>query len=336
MLQRKENQQNKMPTPLMPNPMEEPQKSLEPSKSFNLKLDKNSIFAGLAILAVIVTLVLIFINFGSGNIPSFIFNSSKEKITKEAIDYLNQSVLQPGQVATLGDITEESGVIKFQVNIGGNSYESYVTKDGKLFFPKAYSLTGQTSQENQQAGQVGFNQIKTEGEPFIGKDDAPAVMVYWFDYQCPFCKRHEQTVMKELIKEYVNSGKLKIVFKDYQFLGPDSITAGLAASAVWEIASNKFFEWHKAMFEKQDDENSGWGKKLDILALTKSLGIDSLKVDQLMTQKASEYQKEMDEDKAEGTGFGIDGTPGTIIGKQLISGAQSYDSFKSAIEEELK
>jgi protein-disulfide isomerase len=91
-----------------------------------------------------------------------------------------------------------------------------------------------------------------------------------------------------------------------------------------------------AMYAKQDTENGGWGSKDDILALTKSLGIDSGKVGQLMTDKAVEYQKLMDADKAEGSANGINGTPGTIIGTQLLSGAQPYAAVKQLIEAELK
>ena len=90
---------------------------------------------------------------------------------------------------------------------------------------------------------------------------------------------------------------LEVIFKDFQFLGSDSQVAGLAAKAVWEVAPDKFYDWHKAMYDKQDSENSGWGKKEDILALIKSRGIDAIKVEGLMTSKAVPYQKALDADK---------------------------------------
>jgi protein-disulfide isomerase len=158
-------------------------------------------------------------------------------------------------------------------------------------------------------------------------------MAYWFDYQCPFCQRLEQTVMPGLIKDYVNSGMLKIVFKDYVFLGQDSETAALAARAVWETAPDKFYEWHQAMFAHQDQENAGWGSKNDILELTKTIaGIDAAKIDQLMTSKAADYDKVIQGDGYEGSMMGISGTPGAIVGKQLIVGAQVYAQFKQAVD----
>jgi protein-disulfide isomerase len=175
--------------------------------------------------------------------------------------------------------------------------------------------------------------VSQQGVPFIGDANAPVVMAYWFDYQCPFCKEGEEKVFPRLIDDYVKTGKLKILFKDFAFLGPDSQTAGYAARAVWETAPDKFYAWHKAVFDHQDDENAGWGKKEDILALTKTIpGIDAAKVEQLMSEHAADYQKAIDADGAEGNAMGVNGTPGAIIAKHLIVGAQPLAEFKSAID----
>ena len=108
---------------------------------------------------------------------------------------------------------------------------------------------------------VDISKVKIDGSPFIGNNNAPVVIAFWSDYQCPFCKKAEQEVVNQIYDDYVKAGKVKIVYKDYAFLGADSVTAGWAARAVWEVAPNKFYAWNKAMFEKQDDENSGWGNK---------------------------------------------------------------------------
>jgi len=178
-----------------------------------------------------------------------------------------------------------------------------------------------------------ITKVSQQGVPFIGDPKASVVMAYWFDYQCPFCRENEEKVMPRLITDYVKPGKLKILFKDFAFLGPDSQTAALPARAVWEVAPDKFYEWHKAMFDHQDEENAGWGKKEDIIALTKTIpGIDAAKVEQLMTDRAKDYQKEVEADGAEAAGMGINGTPGTIIGKQLIPGVPPYEQLKAAID----
>ena len=162
-------------------------------------------------------------------------------------------------------------------------------------------------------------------------------MAYWFDYQCPYCKKFETETLPDLINKYVNTGKLKVVFKDFQFLGPDSQTAGAAAEAVWELYPTKFMDWQTAMFNAQGEENSGYDSKDNIIKLTKTIpGIDADKVSALMDQKKTAIQAELDGDKTEGTNLGINSTPAFIVGKQLISGAEPASSFEQAIDGELK
>ena len=184
---------------------------------------------------------------------------------------------------------------------------------------------------------VNIKDVDVKNEPFIGDSNAPVVMAYWMDYQCPFCKRFETETLPTLIEKYVNTGKLKIVFKDFQFLGEDSTAAGLAENAVWETAPESYQAWHKGMYENQDDENGGWGKKDDIIAMTRTIpGIDADQVSLLMDQKKEAYQKELDEDNAEGAKFGVSGTPGFVIGDQSISGAQPTNTFTQVIDALLK
>lgn len=190
----------------------------------------------------------------------------------------------------------------------------------------------------QVAPAVDVSKVKTDGDPFIGNADAPVTMAYWYDYQCPFCQKNEEETMPQIVKNYVDTGKLKIVFKDYQFLSEDSQRLGKVSRAVWEAVPSKFYAWHKAVYDNQGTENTGWATDAKILSITTGVlgAADAQKVMQLAVKNADTYQKEMDADKAEGTAMGISGTPGAIIGKQLVSGAQPYSAFQSAIETALK
>ena len=181
---------------------------------------------------------------------------------------------------------------------------------------------------------VDVSKVKLDNEPFIGNANAPVTMAYWYDYQCPFCQRNEQETMPQIIKEYVDTGKVKIVFKDFQFLSEDSQRLGKVSRAVWELVPNKFYQWHKAVYDNQGTENTGWATDAKILSITTEvLGVaDAQKAMQLAVKNSDAYQKEMDADKAEGGEMGINGTPGTIIDKQLISGAQPYAAFRAAID----
>jgi protein-disulfide isomerase len=191
---------------------------------------------------------------------------------------------------------------------------------------------------------VDAKEVKTAGVPFIGKENAPLTMAYWFDYQCPFCKAVDvghpqiptQPSMPMLIKDYVETGKLKIYFKDYAFLGPDSMAAAEYKHAVWEMYPDKFYEWHEAMFHAQDEEHGGFGNEESILALIKKIpGMDANKLKALVAQKKSQYDADIAAEQQEGAKFGIQGTPGFIIGKQAIDGAVGPEQFKAAIDSQL-
>ncbi|OGM25633.1 hypothetical protein A3D00_02705 [Candidatus Woesebacteria bacterium RIFCSPHIGHO2_02_FULL_38_9] len=181
---------------------------------------------------------------------------------------------------------------------------------------------------------VDVKDVKSQGEPFIGKNDAPVTMAYWRDFQCPFCQRFEQDTLSELVTKYVTTGKLRIIFKDFQFLGPDSQTVGLVARAVWEVAPDKFYDWQKYIFDHQGTENSGWGTKDKLMVMTKAVlgSSQANKVSSLADQKKAEYQKAIDDDKTEGGKFGVTGTPGFVLGNQVIAGAVPTSNFETAID----
>ncbi len=182
-----------------------------------------------------------------------------------------------------------------------------------------------------------------ENDPYIGDKNAPVTLVVWEDYQCPFCKAvevgHDQIqvppAMPELIRDYVKTGKLRIVFKDYAFLGDDSKIAAVYDNAMWKLHPDRYYEWREAMYEAQDEEHGGFGNEATIVALIKKMGLDSAKVKADVTANVEAYTKESDDDRAEGASFGITGTPGFITGKVLIPGAVGINEFKAAIDPQL-
>jgi len=181
---------------------------------------------------------------------------------------------------------------------------------------------------------VNISEVNLKGEPFIGNPNAPVVIAYW---QCPFCKRFELQTLPTLINKYVITGKVKVVFKDYQFLGPDSQTAGIVAKAIWDLYPNSYFKWQTAMYNTQDGENSGFGNLKSILTLihNKVPEMNPAKIAAQVEKYRSKYQQELDADKIEGSKFGINGTPGFIIGNQIVSGAQPTSVFTQIIDTEL-
>lgn len=178
--------------------------------------------------------------------------------------------------------------------------------------------------------------VNTQNEPMVGNANAPVIMAYWSDYQCPFCKQFETTVLPTLLKNYVDTGKMKIIFKDFAFLGTDSTDAGLIAEAVWHLYPDQFLKWNQAMFQAQDGENTGFGDNASIMALIKLQfpNMDTTKLAQDIAQNKTAYTQQLSDDEAEAQKYGITGTPGFIIGTQQIAGAQPLSYFTQIIDAE--
>lgn len=209
-----------------------------------------------------------------------------------------------------------------------------------------FGISSQSASTLPNEQKVDIKKVKIEGEPYIGKADAPVTMAYWSDFQCPFCKAVEVGGVPQIpltpaipvLKErYIDTGKLRIVFKDYAFLGEDSTTAALYGRAMWELYPEKYWEWREAMYKAQDDENSGFGNEASVIELTAKIdGVDAERVKNTVAEKRDAYIKLIDADGAEGAKFGISGTPGFITGKRLIGGAAQPEAFARAIDEQLK
>lgn len=201
-------------------------------------------------------------------------------------------------------------------------------------------FTGSPKEDGASAAQAAKPDIRAvdlSGEPFIGNPSAKAVVAYWSDFQCPYCKKFETTTFPQLIAQYVDTGKVAVVFKDFAFLGADSNTAGLYARAVWDLYPKSYFAWRTAMFVAQDGENAGFGDEASIQDITKTIAnIDVAKVAAQVKANKDAYQKKMDADRDEAVHFGIQGTPSFITGTTLIPGYSPIEAFQKALDPQVK
>ncbi|MHB8709946.1 MAG: DsbA family protein [Minisyncoccota bacterium] len=188
------------------------------------------------------------------------------------------------------------------------------------------------------APSVNIKDVKIDGNPFIGQANALVTIVEWSDYQCPFCKQFEVTTLPQIMKDYVDTGKVKVVFMNFAFLGKDSIDAALYDRAMWKLYPDKYFAWRTAMYNAQDEEgDKGFGNAASIDKLDATIpGIDAIKIAADVKANTSVYQAAVDADKAEAQKVGVNATPSFVIGTQLIQGAYPYASFKAAIDPLLK
>jgi protein-disulfide isomerase len=184
---------------------------------------------------------------------------------------------------------------------------------------------------------VDIAKVTTANEPYIGSQSAPVTIAYWSDYQCPYCKQFELSSMPQLITDFVDKGELRIIFKDFPFLGPDSQYAALAARAVWDLYPNSYFAWREAMFNAQDEENSGFGDEPSIIALTKTIsGIDATKVSSYIAANQAALGAAITADYNEGVSFGVNGTPSFIAGTKLYQGSLPYADVAALVSAAVK
>ena len=197
------------------------------------------------------------------------------------------------------------------------------------------------------AQKVDIKNVKTDGDPFIGQANAPVTIAFWSDFQCPYCKAAEvggipqittPPSIPDIIKNYVDTGKVKIVFMDFTFLGNDSVTAALYGRSIWKLYPDKYFAWRTAMYTAQDEEgDKGFGNAASIDKLDATLsGVDAAKVAADVKANASTYQAMVDSDKAEAGKAGVNATPAFVIGTQVILGAYPYATFQTALDALLK
>src|SRR3989344_1564410 len=203
--------------------------------------------------------------------------------------------------------------------------------------------TGDTTAESQ----VDIKNVKTDGNPYIGRADAPITIAFWSDFQCPYCKAFEvggipqiptPAAFPDIVKNYVETGKVKVVFMDFVFLGNDSIDAALYSRAVWKLYPDHYFAWRTAMYTAQDDEgDKDFGDAASIDKLDATIpGLDAAKIKADVAANTAAYQAMLDTDKAEALKAGINSTPSFVIGTKAIAGAYPYAAFQEAIDALLK
>lgn len=205
---------------------------------------------------------------------------------------------------------------------------------GAVMWSGSHPTAGTGTTGGAPAPSVNIKDVKTDGDPFIGQANAPVTIAFWSDFQCPFCKQFELNTLPQMVKDYVDTGKVKIVFMDFTFLGNDSVTAALYSRSVWKLYPNQYFAWRTAMYTAQDEEgDKGFGNAASIDKLDATIpGLDAAKITADVKANTAAYQAAADADKAEAQKAGVNATPSFVIGTQLIQGAYPYPTFQSAID----
>ncbi|MCP4168537.1 MAG: thioredoxin domain-containing protein [Chloroflexi bacterium] len=166
-----------------------------------------------------------------------------------------------------------------------------------------------------------------------GDADAPIVIVEFSDYQCPFCQRYFEQTYPALMSEYVDTGKVRYVFKDFPLtnLHPQAVGASVAAECAGQ--QDAYWQMHDKLFSEQ---NRWSGQSDDIEAYLAFAGELELDVEAFAAcQEDEAVLADVSEDFQEGVAAGVTGTPAFFINGTFISGAQPYEVFQQIIEQAL-
>jgi protein-disulfide isomerase len=179
--------------------------------------------------------------------------------------------------------------------------------------------------------------ISTDGAPFQGEKNAKVVMVEFSDFQCPFCGRYNTQTYSQVIDEYVKTGKVKYVFRDFplEAIHPLALKAAEATRCAGE--QGKFWEMHDRLFKNQQALDAK-----EMAGHATVLGLDLPKFQQCLD--GGKFNAGVKKDQQEGQKLGVRGTPAFFFGfadpkdpskmkaVSMLSGAQPMAAFKDALD----
>jgi protein-disulfide isomerase len=259
--------------------------------------------------------------------------ASDEVISQRVIEYFQKSVTTPGLGFTVTKI-EESDVIpgwrkgNLEVSLGQQTQNVafYVSRDGR------YLLRGDAVDLSVDPLEQVRNKIQLEGQPARGPQGAKVVIVEYSDFQCPYCARVHDTVENQVLKEY--GDKVRFVFKNFPL---SSIHAwaedgAIASECAFQQGNDQFWAMYDGLFARQGEINKD-NLKEKATEIAKSAGIEVGPFTECVAGRRT--ADAVKADTAEASALGVSSTPTFFINGRRLSGAQSYESFKQVIEQEL-
>ncbi len=177
--------------------------------------------------------------------------------------------------------------------------------------------------------------VNVAKDPIKGSADAKVTLIEFTDYQCPYCARHTKTVLPQLTKMFIDTGKIRYVLRDFPLTSIHKDAAKAHESAHCAGEQGKYWEMHDQLFahpkDLQPDKLAGHAETAGVTDVTAFQAcVDSGK-----------YAEQGKASVAEGTKVGVRGTPsfllgfiqpdGTVKATKLIRGAQPYPVFQQQI-----
>jgi len=178
--------------------------------------------------------------------------------------------------------------------------------------------------------------VSIDGGMSKGDKNAKLTLVEFTDFQCPFCSRHLRDTMPQIENDYIKTGKVRYVLRDFplESIHPQAFKGHEAANCAAE--QNKYWEMHEKLFANQRAMTPK-----DVSAYAESMGMDMGKFQSCFD--SGKYAAKVRKDLNDAQKYGATGTPTFFIGLtdpkgseikavRKIVGAQSYAAFKDAFD----
>lgn len=171
------------------------------------------------------------------------------------------------------------------------------------------------------------------GSPIMGNSNAPITVLEWGDYQCTFCYRFHENTLNIINEDFIKTGKVKLVFKDFPLNGPDSLLAAEASYCAED--QEKYWQYHDELYKNWGGERTGWitRESLDRFAVT--VDLDLLEFNTCLNEH--KYQNRVITLYEFGKEIGIDATPSFLVFNDQkiikIRGNQPLEVFLKTFDE---
>ncbi len=172
--------------------------------------------------------------------------------------------------------------------------------------PAGVSLGLPPAQRSPAAPQPAVARISIAGYPTLGAAEAPVTIVEFMDYECPYCQGWAQDTLPQLQRQYVDTGKVRYVARDFPLpRHPRARPAAIAAACAGE--QGRYWEMHEALFAA-----AGQLRDADFTAHARHLGLDQAQFDACRSDPR--HAVRLDRAFAEARTLGVAGTPTLLIG----------------------
>jgi len=170
------------------------------------------------------------------------------------------------------------------------------------------------------------------GSPIMGNPSAPITILEWGDFQCTYCYKFHTSTLNTIKQDLIETGKVKLVFKDFPLNGPDSILAAEAAYCAQD--QEKYWQYHDELYKNWAGERTGWvtHESLDKFATTVNLDLN--KFNECLDNH--KYLERVNQLYEFGKKIGIDATPSFLVFNNekiiKITGNQPLEVFLKSLD----